>query len=291
MEAITNIAVTPQTRIVRRDLSLVSGFNNEIDGSFKDYKTAVAETVKHNLGILEEIPLPQTLPLDELKEFFKKDIASVLSKDTTFEKAVQVQKYASNISQYLGSYFREIFELGRKLIEEANQDLFFFSRLFLNSNLPISFLRAVERSLLANKDFIAFFAKQIRREHRELIIYRSNQRKFDRVIDAHNKWAAVFGQKREKISRERTKLDWYVDFNNSSNLGEVFKEKFIKIELLDKKILDSFIANLLELTVELENLNYSRALFEPLPTDEVSDGTKAILSLMKLSEADWKEIE
>jgi len=290
MEAITNIAVTPQTRIVRRDLSLVSGFNNEIDESFKDYKTAVAETVKHNLGILEEIPLPQTLPLDELKEFFKKDIASVLSKDTTFEKAVQVQKYASNISQYLGSYFREIFELDRKLIQEANQDLFFFSRLFLNSNLPISFLRAVERSLLANNDFIAFFDKQIRREHRELIIYRSNRRKFDRVIDAHNKWAAVFEQKREKISRERTKLDWYVDFNNSSNLGEVFKEKFIKIELLDKKILDSFIANLLELTVELENLNYSRTLFEPLPTDEVSDGAKAILSLAKLTEEDWEEI-
>jgi hypothetical protein len=284
MEAITDIVDASPTRIVRRDLSLVSGFNCEVVEAFKDYRAAISETVRYNLELLEEIPLPKSLSLDALKEFFKKDIPSELSKDTTFEKTVEVSKYASNISQYLGSYFREIFALNGKLMGKMNQGLFHFSKIFLNSDLPISFLRTVERSILVHKDYIAFFDKEIRKEHRELIIYRSNRRKFDRVCDAHNKWAALLEEKSERIDRERTKLFWYIDFNNSNCIDEIFADKFIKMELLDKEVLGKYIENLQKFTTDLEELNYSRASVEPLPATKVSDGAKAILSLMKLGE-------
>lgn len=284
MEAITDIVDASPTRIVRRDLSLVSGFNCEVDEAFKDYKAAISETVRTNLELLEEIPLPKSLSLDELKEFFKKDIPSELSKDATFEKTVEVSKYASNISQYLGSYFREIFALNRKLMGKMNQALFHFSKIFLNSDLPISFLRTVERSILAYKDYIAFFDKEIRKEHRELIIYRNNKRKFDRVCDAHNKWVALLEEKSDRIDHERTKLFWYIDFNNSNRIDEIFADKFIKMELLDKEVLGKYLENLQKFTTDLEELNYSRTSFEPLPATKVSDGAKAILSLMKLGE-------
>jgi hypothetical protein len=284
MEAITDIIDTSPTRIVRRDLSLLSGFNCEVDEAFKDYKAAISETLRENLELLEEIPLPKSLSLDELKEFFKKDIPSELSKDTTFEKTVQVSKFASNMSQYLGFYFREIFALNKKLIGEMNQNLFHFSKIFLNSDLPISFLRTVERSILAHRDYIAFFDKEIRKEHRDLIIYRSNRRKFDRVCDAHNKWAVLFEEKNERIDSERTKLFWYIDFNNSNCIDQIFTDKFIKMELLDKEVLEKYLENLQKFTTDLEELNYSRTSFEPLPATKVSDGAKAILSLMKLDE-------
>ncbi|MCJ7424110.1 hypothetical protein MUP01_07565 [Candidatus Bathyarchaeota archaeon] len=250
--------------------------------TFKDYKAAISETVRYNLELLEEIPLPKSLSLDGLKEFFRKDIPSQLSKDTIFEKTVEVSKYASNISQYLGSYFREIFVLNRKLMGEMDKGLFHFSKIFLNSDLPISFLRTVERSILAHKDYVAFFDKEIRKEHRDLIIYRSNRRKFDKVCDAHNKWAALLEEKSERIDCERTKLFWYIDFNNSNCIDEIFADKFIKMELLDKEVLGKYLENLQKFTTDLEELNYPRVSVEPLPATKVSDGAKAILSLMKL---------
>jgi hypothetical protein len=282
MESFVDMDNISSLKIVRRDMSLASGFNCEIDEAFKDYKTAISETVKYNLELLEEVPLPKSLSLDELKEFFRKDIPSDMSKDTIFEKAVQVGKYARNIFKYLASYFKEIYVFHDKLKEEMIGNIFHISRVFLNSDLPISFFRSIERSTLAHIDYIEIFDREIRREHRDLIMSRNNKPKFDKVCAIHNKWIKAFEEETEIISRERMKLFWYVDFNNSTRLDEIFKDKFIRTDCLDQGVLQQFVDSLQKHTSDLERLNLSRVIFKPFLASEINDGARAILALTKI---------
>lgn len=282
MESIVDMDNVPSLRIVRKDMSIATGFNCEVDEAFKDYKTAISETVRCNLELLEEVPLPKSLSLAELKEFFRKDITSDLSKDATFEKSVEVGKYASNMSRYMSSYFKEIFALHDKLRQELNRTLFHVAKVFLNSDLPISYFRTVEHSILAHEDYIVIFDKEIRREHRDLIINLNNKRKFDRVCETHNKWVETFEKRSESIECERMKLYWYIDFNNSASIDEIFKDKFIRLESLDNGVLQQFLENLQKYASDLEKLNYSRTTFEPLSASELDHEGRTILALMKI---------
>jgi hypothetical protein len=282
MESIADIGNIPSPRIIRKDMSLASGFNSEVDEAFKDYKTAVSETVKSNLELLEEIPLPKSLSLGDLKEFFQKDIPSDLSNDATFEKAVEVGKYARDIAKYMSSYFREIFVFHNTLKKEMYGSLFQVSRMFLNSDLPIPFLRSVERSILAHIDYIDIFDREIHREHRDLIVNRNDKRKFDRICTIHNEWVKAFGEKTKSLERKRVRLLWYVDFNNSTSLDEIFKDKFIELRSLDRGVLQEFVESLRQDASDLETLNLSRATFEPFSASEYNDGARAIMALMKL---------
>jgi len=105
MESIEEMNNVLSPRIIRKDMSLASGFNLEVDEAFKDFKTAISETVKSNLELLEEVPLPKNLPLDDVREFFQKNIPSDLSEDSTFEKAVEIGKYARDMLKYMSAYF------------------------------------------------------------------------------------------------------------------------------------------------------------------------------------------
>lgn len=269
-------------RIIRRDMSLASVFNLEVDEAFKDFKTAISETVKSNLELLEEVPLPKNLPLDDVREFFEKNIPSDLSDDRTFEKAVEIGKYARDILKYMSAYFREIFTFHNSLKQEMTGNIFLVSRAFLNSDLPIQFLRSIERSLLCHIDYIDIFDREIRKEHRDLLINRSNKPKFDRVCTTHNQWVKAFEENTERLERNRMKLLWYVDFNNSTSLDEIFKDKFIRTKSLDKEILQQFIKNLLVDISDLETLNSSKVVFKPFLANELNDGTRAMVSLMKI---------
>ena len=64
--------------------------------------------------------------------------------------------------------------------------------MFLNSDLPLSFINVVSDSLLAEIDCIDIFDREIKREWLDLIKYRSNVTKFKRVCENHNRWVDAF---------------------------------------------------------------------------------------------------
>jgi len=269
------------SKIVRDDPSFSLEFDN-VDAAFRDYKTAIAETIETNLSLLDEIPLPKHLSLDEVRGFFRKDIDTDLRKDQLFEKAVEVGRYAKNMSKSMDAYFREIFDLHEKRKERLRQEMFEISKMFISSDLPLSFLKTIEDSILAERDYLDIFDKEIRKERRDLIAYRNNRTKFERVCDIHNLWVKQFNEKQKDVEHERVRMIWYVDLNNSASVNEIFKDKIIKTSLLDKKILLDYTSRLQKRVHETETQNASKTEFRPFLLYEASDEARAMLEIMQI---------
>lgn len=281
MLSLTDMENASLSKIIREDTSFPLQFYN-VNEDIKDFKTAISEITETNLNLLNEVPLPKNLDREELKEFFRKQIKSDLKKDVLFEKSVEIRKYAKNMYKLMDLYFREVFDYYEQRKKELSLDMFCVSKMFLNSDLPMSFARSIEDSILAEIDYIEIFVKKIRQERLSLLRNRNNQTKFQRVCDSHNRWASRFNETLAQIERDRVKLIWYVDFNNSANLNEIFKDKMVKIRLLGKQILFDFINALQTQVHQMEKLNASMVelySFLPFRTD---DGTKAIRKIMQL---------
>lgn len=277
----TDMEKASLSKIIRDDPSFPLQFN-AVNKDFKDFKTAISENVEANLDLLNEIPLPKNLDREELREFFRKDITSDLEKDMLFEKSVELCKYAKNMYELMDSYFREIFDYYEQRKKERFINMFCVSKMFLNSDLPMAFAFSVEDSILAEIDYIEIFTKRIKQERLSLFRNRNNQTKFKRVCDSHNVWVDRFHETPAQMDHDRVKLVWYVDFNNSASLNEIFKDKTIKMKLLDKETLFNFINTLQNQVHQMEKLNAS--MTEPysfLPF-EIDDGTKAIRKIMQL---------
>jgi len=269
-------------KIIRNDTSFPLEFEN-IKDAFKDYKTAISETIEDNLSLLEEIPIPEHLSIDILKEFLRRDIDSDLRKDELFEKAVEIGRYAKSMNNSMDSYFREIFTYHEKLKQDMDSKIFHVSKMFLNSDLPLSFLKSIGDSILVEKDHTDIFDKEIRKEWRNLLASRSNRPKFEKICDTHNLWIKEFNERQKQMERQRVKLVWYVDFNNSSNIDEVFKDKFVKKSLLDEGILRDLISELQKIVQEAEKLSMSRLEFHPfVEKHETESDVRAILEIMQI---------
>jgi len=269
-------------KIIRNDTSFPLEFEN-IEDAFKDYKTAISETIEDNLSLLEEVPIPKHLSIYILKEFLRKDIDSDLKKDGLFEKAVEIGRYAKSMNKSMDSYFREIFSYHEKLKQEMDSAIFHVSRMFLNSDLHLSFLKSIGDSILVEKDHTDIFDKEIRKEWWSLLANRSNMPKFEKICDTHNLWIKEFNKRHKQMERQRVKLIWYVDFNNSSNIDEVFKDKFVKKSLLDEGILRDFISELQRIVREAEKLSISRLEFHPfVEQPETESDVRAILEMMQV---------
>ena len=270
-------------KIIHNGTSLPLQFGT-INKDFEDFKTAISKVIENNLSLLDEIPLPKNLKIEKLRERFRNQIKSDLQKDTLFEKAVELRGYAENMYEKMDSYFREIFDYYEERQKNLSSDIFCASKMFLNSDLPMPFLRSIEDSLLAEKDYIQIYTKRIHNERLSLLRYLNNLLKFKRVCDSHNIWAAKFRNELIELERLRIKLIWYVDFNNSANLNEIFEDKIIRMRLLDASILFDFIDKLENQVYKMEKLNASMAepsSFLPL---EIDDGTRAIRNMMQLLE-------
>lgn len=284
MQSSSNAESISLSKIVRDDPSSSLEFDN-VDAAFRDYKTAIAETIETNLSLLSEISLPKHLTLDEIREFLRKDIDTDLRKDQLFEKAVEVSRYAKNMSESMGAYFREIFDFHEKRKERLREEMFEISRMLLDSDLPLSFLKTIEASILAEGDYIDIFDKEIKKEWRDLLAYQNNRPKLERVCDIHNLWVRQFDEQQKNMKHERVKMIWYVDFNNSASVDEIFKDKFIKTNLLDKNILQDYTSRLQKRVHETEKQNASRTEFRSFLSYETSDEAQAILGIMQLIES------
>jgi len=253
-----------------------------ISEALKDYKTAIEETVKANLDLLDELPPPNTFHIEELKEFLKKAVEDDLRRDLVFEKSVELHKYMKDMWTSVDSYFQEVFDHHVNLKNQVDTDIFSISRMFLNSDLPISFLKAIENSLVAEKDYIDIYDKRIRRERLELLVNRNNRRKFERICDTHNRWIAPFTSRLENLDRTRVKMIWYVDFNNSDKIENIFKDKMIKSSRINMQILQKFIDDLEKLTHEIDGLVEANMEFHPFTSREDTDSTRTVRRIMDL---------
>lgn len=244
------------TKIVSGEAFIPSTFD-DVGVALKDFRTAISETVEINLTLLDEMSLPKHLDVNEIREFLKKKINDNLEKDLLFEKAVELSRYAQNISEELKSYFGEIFKFIEDRRENLLSKIFTVSKMFLNSDLPLSFIKTTEDSILAEIDYFTIFEKRIRSEYHDLIRNRSNQPKFKRICEAHNSWNRVFAESRKKIEHQRVKLIWYVDLNNCRSVHEFFEEKPLKMNSLDEKVFSDYISSLRESVMCMEKLNFS----------------------------------
>ena len=280
MLSLPNVERASFSKIVRDDISLPLKFSG-LDEALRDLKTCIAETVGNNLDLLDEVPLRENLR-EELREYLKRDIENHLMKDTLFEKSVEIGRYSRNMFKSIESYFREIFRFHEELKKDLHSDIFSVSKMFLNSDLPLPFMKTINDSLLAEMDYIDVFDKEIRKERLDLLANLNHQKKFERICDAHNLWVNRFDERRSKMERDRVKLIWYVDFNNSSSVDKIFKDKIIKLGSLDKQILYGFIGDLQKHVHEMTKLNSAKMEYLSFLPHETDDGTRTITKMMQL---------
>ena len=267
--------------IVRKDLTNPLKCNPATE-DFNAFKEALAETVKMNVDLLKELPTPKSIPIDQIVTFFRSEIKCDLQKDHLFEKSVEIRKYAKTMFDSMEKYFNNIFGFHEELKNEQSAELFNVSKLFLNSDLPETFLRAAHASSLVEVDYIDLFDRRIRKERLHLVANRNNRPKFEKICDSHNKWVHDFSEKLDTIQRDRVKLIWYIDINNSNSVEEIFKDKFIKTKQLDSVVLSQLIQNLERMTSELEALIIANLESPCLPTINVDESVKTITAMMEI---------
>ncbi|MDR2707748.1 MAG: hypothetical protein LBB87_03250 [Nitrososphaerota archaeon] len=253
---------------------------NTLQKDFDAYKKAITKTIEKNIELLKELPPPKNFTVDELVEYFQKEIKKDLENNKLFEKSVEIGRYAHSIFESMTKYFANIYDFNKEEREKNSYDVFSISRLFLNSNLPDEFFKTVSNSYLIENDFLNIFDRKIKRDSIKLIGNKNNRVKFTRVCDKHNLWVKDFTDKLKLIGKNRTKLIWYVEINNSNKLEELFNPKFLKEENLDKAVLLKLIDNVAETTNQLEELVLNNLEKKYLPTTTIDEGIKTITNLM-----------
>ncbi len=261
----------------RRDLSL--GLNYELSESFNQYKQGQAKILKDNLDLLNEIPLNEDFRA-ELVDFFKKDVIENLDNDPLYEKAIEIKQHANNMSRKLSNYFKEVGKFHMELKNNMHAQLLHVSKLFLNSDLPISFLNSVSDSLVAGMDYIDVYNSEIYKERWGLIANLRNKIKFERLCKKHNLWSAKFNKKQDALEKHRLKLIWYVDFNNSTTIEEIFKDKKIRMEKLETSIINEFVHQLEHQINEMEQINLSLMDYSEI-ISEFNEPNKTMLKLIQ----------
>ena len=205
-----------------------------------------------------------------------------LEKDHVFEKGVEVSRYAESMFESMEKYFKNIYDLHTAKKNKHCSEIVEVSKLFLNSDLSEMFLKVISTSFLVEDDFIDLYDKRIKKEHITLIQYKNNRTKFERLCDKHNYWVHDFTEKIRLMGRCRTKLIWYVQINNSNTVEDLFKDKTIKTEVLDNKVLSQLIQAIEQNTSELELLVTKDLALPCFSSIEKSESVKAITKMMEI---------
>jgi len=211
------------------------------------------------LKLLSEIPIAPHLERDEVQSFMENRISCALKEDSLFEDGFTLSRYTEDMFKHHISYFNNIYNYDEKLKKSLYGTIFGVSKMFLNSDLPLSFLNSISDAVLTEVDYINIFEKRIKDERLQLLVSRNNIRKFKQVCDAHNSWIEDFEEVLDSIENARVKLIWYVDINCSQTISEIFQEKTIKKSMLDQEPFFSFILELQRITRKLEQISSSLA--------------------------------
>jgi hypothetical protein len=285
MIALSSKKNTERLDLISSDMPSLQSFESEgdtVNESFKDYKTAIANSIERNLSLLDELPPMKTLRIEELKEHFRKLVEDYFTKSPILEKSVEISRYTNNMSKYIESYFKEIFRHHENIKKRLDEELFDVSRMYFNSDLPLLFLTIMEDAILVEKDYLDTYDKRIHKEHSQLLFNRNNERKFKQLCDAHNRWIRPFTERLKTLERTRVKLFWYTDFSNSATVDKIFEVKTIKSSALDMKIIQGFIDDLHSQIQEIGVLIGPEMEFSPFMSYEKNAGARSIRKIMEL---------
>jgi hypothetical protein len=252
---------------------------NALTNDFEYYKKYLALTVESNIELFKQLPKPAHFDWEDLLAHMEIEIRKKLERNKIFEDTVELSKYAYSMLFSMDKFYQKIAMVSKQSKELNVQDIVGFSKDFLNSDLPDCFLAIVTRSFLVENDFSDFYQRHIDREKTKLIATKNNRLKFERLCETHNQWAKVFTKKVLEISRNRAKLVWYIDVNNSKTFDELFKEKQVSMANLDADILQHFMEIIERETNALELL-----LVDPeLSRRFISIGeTESVLTITKM---------
>jgi len=265
---------------------MLYGFDNAAIGEdLKRYKSALESRIADNLKLVDELPPLKYLSKAKIRKYLRKKIKDDLQKDKLFEKSVEIDKYAGNIAQHLQAYYREIFDYHLGVKERLDSGILDACRMYFNSDLPLRFLKALENSILIEKDFVDIYDKRLRREKLRLISYRANRKKFERLCSLHNMWIEPFEKLLKESTSTRRKLFWYVDFSNSKTLKDIFRVKKIEVASTDIKIIEGYVECLENLTQDMGLLVEKNIEFQPIEKYDTEDGSRTIREVMDLLNA------
>ena len=245
------------------------------------YNKCLTSTVKANIELFKQLPKPNHFNWEKLLSHVESEIKKAITQDKLFEDKVELSKYAHSMNTYMHKYYQKTKPVSENSKERNNQDSRGFSKIFLNSNLPDCFLSIVTRSFLVENDFSDLYQRKIDKEKIGLIANQHNNRKFERLCDNHNHWVKGFTEKVTAISRNRTKLIWYIDLNNSKTLEELFKEKQVSTTNLDINILQQLMETVENETNVLEQMMIDDPdAFDWTLSIEKTDGMRIITEMI-----------
>ena len=250
----------------------------EIKADFANYKDELANTVKYNLKLIDELPPLRILTKSQIKEHMAKRLKSNLEKDALFEKSVSIKKYVNDIVKYLTNYFREVFDQNEMITKNLHSELYELWRMYYNSDLPLKYILIIERAILLHSTHIAIYDKVLRKERVSLLINRNNRKKFEHLCKIHNNWIGQFADV-DKIDDLRIKFFWYIDFCNCHNVEEILKVKKIKTSRLSLQEMDTLTESIDKLANKITPLVEKYADFEGIPTYK-DDGIRVLSKIV-----------
>jgi hypothetical protein len=253
---------------------------NALTKDFEEYKDTIARTIEINLNAVDELP-PLRFGKNDIKQHFKKLLEEQLKKDERLEKSVEIKKYCKSFNQYIVSYYEEIFKYHDKIRDDTTSWMIGASRIYFNSDLPISFLKIYEDACLAQKDYLDVFDRKIKQERMKLFSYRSNRRKFDALCDEHNRWIEPFGKKLNQVEHEQVNIMWYIDLANCEKIEDFDKPKTIHYCNLDASAFNQQLENLQKLVIESKALMRPYREFKPI-SSYTDSSARVIRNIMEL---------
>jgi hypothetical protein len=242
--------------------------------SFKPTKQKIEldihTVIKENVEILNKIPLPERMRKTEVEKLIERIVKEDLEKDPLFQISIKLNEYANDFYNKFTLFFSRIFDYHKEVLKRLDNSLFYYSTLFLDSDLPPLVLKNLALSVITEMKMVKIIDHRMHHERLEFIGVRNNFVKFDRGCERHNKWISSISETGDQMEDERIALLWYLDFQNSESTEQIFKPKFIAKKNLDDEKFYGLLLNLQRSTQKLRKILITEGkenFFSPTPAE------------------------
>lgn len=266
------------------DLTERKGLVRNIFFEQKEETSPEEEIMKDNLDILKHIQLPERFRQSDVEEFLERKVKKDL--ENPFHQLVlKIQKYVSDFHNKHSLYFATIFDLHDKMAEMLQHRTLFTAQIYIISELPSSFQKTVALSFMTELKLLGLVNTRMRQERVRFLGARSNDVKFDRLCEAHNRWINPLLDITDDMIDKRTRLLWYLEFNGSRTLSELFKLKPYKMSDYDSetyyshiKLLQRSVESLRSLLLKYDRKRFVESFDNENPTTELFAGMAQVIA-------------
>jgi len=236
----------------------------------QEIKLDIHTVIKENIEILNKIPLPEKMRKTEVEKLIERIIKEDLEKDPLFQISIKLTEYANDFYKKSTLFFSKIFDYHKEVLKRLDNSLFHYSTLFLDSDLPPLVLKSFALSVITEMKMVKIIDYRMHRERLHFIGIRNNFVKFDRACEMHNKWISSITETGDRMEDDRIALLWYLDFQNSESIEQIFKPKFITKKNLDEEKFYGLLLNLQRSTQKLRKILITEGkenFFAPTPAE------------------------